>query len=69
MEYGRTLASMNLTGKLKIKQGTLEDVIVNEVTGNHYDLVAIAAEAYGDYVYRILQHLGDNQSAVLVVKP
>jgi len=68
-EYGQVLASVNVTGRVKIRQGVLEDVIVSELSERSYDMVAIAAEAYGDFVYRVLQRLNGNACAFLVIKP
>lgn len=68
-EYGQVLASVNINGRLKIRQGILEDAIVNELSERSYDMVAIAVEAYGDFVYRVLQRLNGNPCAFLIIKP
>jgi hypothetical protein len=67
--YGHILASVGIEGCLKIRQGSLAEVILEELQTQAYDIVAIAIEAYGDFVYRLLQQLSNNTSAFLLVKP
>lgn len=68
-EYGQVLASANIKGNLKIRQGLLESVIADEFKYHPYDLIAIAAKAYGDFVYRVMQNLSGISTAFLIVKP
>lgn len=69
VDFGHALASVNLDGQLKIRQGQLEAVIADELSACRYALIAIAAEAYGNFVHRVLQNLPDSPVALLVVKP
>jgi hypothetical protein len=68
-EYRRILAGLNILGRLKIRQGLLADVVADELTRNNYDLIAIAAEAYGDFVYRVMQRSTNDARWFLIVKP
>jgi hypothetical protein len=68
-EFGQVLASVGLKGKLKIRQGLLDMVVMSEITAQPYDFVAIATEAYGDFVYRVLQRLPDISASFLIIKP
>lgn len=69
IEYGQVLASVNLNGQLKIRQGLLETTIADELGVCQYDLVAIATEAYGNFVNRVLHSFPDSPMALLIVKP
>lgn len=59
-------------GSLRLRQGTPEVEIAHEVHQNSYDLVAIATEAYGDFVHRVMECVDTDASfkgAIFVVKP
>jgi hypothetical protein len=68
----RRLAETGVQGALKLCQGTPEQCIAGEIATGTYDLFVIAAEAYGDFVQRILREI-DKQApgsdgSVLVIK-
>ncbi len=59
-------------GALRLRQGTPEAEIAHEVHQNSYDLVAIATEAYGDFVHRVMEAIDEGSGftgAVFIVKP
>jgi hypothetical protein len=62
-----------IKGQVRVRQGIPEMEIADEVALNRYSMIAIAAEANGDFVYRVLsaiqQTQTDSPSAILVVKP
>lgn len=68
-EYGQLLASMQIHGRRKLKQGPLDALIVSEIREGDYDLIAIAAEAYGDFVAQILGQVATSKADFLIVKP
>lgn len=69
VEYGQMLASMNLCGRIRMADRPLEEVTVQTLEAEAYDLVAIATENNGRFVQGILSRLNDNTSAFLVIKP
>ena len=68
-EFGQVLASVGISGHRKIRQGALETVIVDECASQSYDLMVMATEAYGAFVYRVVQSLTSSSTAFLIVKP
>ncbi|MFN8447398.1 MAG: hypothetical protein U0521_02060 [Anaerolineae bacterium] len=68
-ECRHTLSEMNITGRLKLRQETLLNAVRDELAEQPYDLVAIAAEAYGDFAYEVGTVVGAQTPAFLVVKP
>jgi nucleotide-binding universal stress UspA family protein len=62
-----------IAGQMRVRQGVPEAEIADEIARNRYSLIAIAAEAHGDFVFRVLsaiqQKQPDSTSAILVVKP
>jgi hypothetical protein len=62
-----------LPGFLKLRQGVLETQIADEIAGSEYDLIAIAAEARGDFVRQVLQEIEARtlhaDRPILVIKP
>ncbi|MCC6803386.1 MAG: hypothetical protein IT319_10910 [Anaerolineae bacterium] len=68
-ECRRTLSEMNIAGRLKLRQDTLLNAVREELAEKTYDLVAIAAEAYGDFAYEVGMVVGAQTPAFLVVKP
>lgn len=69
IEYGRMLASMNLSGRIKVADGSLEDALVGLVETEPFDMVVIATESNGKFVQSILERLSHNSTAFLVIKP
>lgn len=68
-EFGQILTGLNVEGRIKIMQGTLEEVMVSELADNNtYQLVAIAAKTYGSFVHNVLRQLENNHSIFLVIK-
>jgi hypothetical protein len=68
----RRLAEIGVEGTLKLCQSAPERCIAGEIATGDYDLFVIAAEAYGDFVQRILREI-DKQApgsdgSVLVIK-
>jgi len=68
-ECRQTLNAAGVTGRLKIREGALLAVIQEELAENCYDLIAIAAEAYGDFAYQVWQIIHSGGAAFLVIKP
>jgi hypothetical protein len=67
------LNEAGVRGYLKLRQGSPDRQIADEVAEGVYDLIAIAAEAHGDFVQQVLAevehralHVG---RPVLIVKP
>jgi hypothetical protein len=69
MECRRTLQEAGIRGRLKIRQDTLLNAIRAELGERPYDLVAIAAEAYGDFAQEVGALVWPQTSAFLVIKP
>jgi len=69
----RRLTEIGVEGTIKLRQGTPEEQIALEVAQGDYDLITIAAEAYGDFVQRVLQQIDrrvpNHEQPVLVIKP
>jgi hypothetical protein len=67
------LSDYSVRGYSKILEGVVEQVIIDEITHQNYDLVAVAAEAYGNFVSRVLLGIQKRHSytirAFLVIKP
>jgi len=70
------LNEAHIPGQLKLRQGVTlnpEDEIATEASQDQYDLIAIAAEAYGDFVYNVLtsiqEHASVKRCPLLIVKP
>jgi hypothetical protein len=68
-ECRRTLSDMGIAGRLKIRQQELLGAIQDELTGRPYDLVAMAAEAYGDFAHQVGEIVRSHTPAFLVIKP
>ena len=68
-ECRRTLSEMGIAGRLKIRQQTLLSAIQDELAERPYDLVAIAAEAYGDFAHQVSEIVRLHTPAFLVIKP
>ncbi len=68
-ECRRSLSDMGIAGRLKIRQQTLLSAIQAELSERPYDLVAIAAEAYGDFVHQVGEIVHLHTPAFLVIKP
>ena len=58
---------------LKFRQGNAIQQVVEEVTGDTYDVLALAAEAEGDFVGRVItavtQHNAHNDRPIFILKP
>jgi nucleotide-binding universal stress UspA family protein len=63
------LTEAGIKGYLKLRQGTSEQQIAEEVAQGQYDLITIAAEAHGDFVHRVLRQIETSSAPVLVIKP
>lgn len=68
-ECRRFLNEAGIMGRLKIRQGEPLVAIRDELNDQHYDLVAIAAEAYGDFAQQVGEIVRTTPAAFLVVKP
>lgn len=68
-ECRRRLNAAGVGGKLKIRQGELLTAISEEVHEHSYDLVGIAAEAYGDFAQQVSERVRYFPAAFLVIKP
>lgn len=67
----RALSRAGIAGELRIRQGELETEIAGEVAG--HSMIAIAAEAHGSVVYRVLSEIEKryptSAAPMLVIKP
>ncbi len=68
-ECRRKLRDAGVGGRLKIRQETLLNAVRAELAERRYDLVAIAAEAYGDFAQEVGALVWSQTSAFLVIKP
>jgi hypothetical protein len=68
-ECRRRLSGANVAGRLKLRQGELLVAIRDELAERPYDLVAIAAEAYGDFAQQVSELVQESSPAFLVIKP
>jgi nucleotide-binding universal stress UspA family protein len=68
-ECRRTLAEAGITGRLKIRQEMLLSAVEHQLAEQRYDLVAMAAEAYGDFAHQIWKIVRAQTPAVLIIKP
>lgn len=57
----RRLHMENVPVNLKFRQGDAVQQVVAEVTGDHYDLLAIAAEADGEFVSQVITAVDQKQ--------
>jgi hypothetical protein len=69
----RRLNEAGVQGYLKLRQGHSERQIADEMAEGSYDLIAIAAEAHGDFVQQVLSEVEGraphSNRPVLVIKP
>lgn len=68
-ECRRRLTELGINGRLKIRQQPLLTAIHDELAERSYDLVAIAAEAYGDFAQQVGDAIRSQTPAFLVIKP
>lgn len=68
-ECRRTLAEAGIAGQLKIRQETLLAAVEHQLHDHRYDLVAMAAEAYGDFAHQIWNIVRGQSPAFLIIKP
>ena len=73
MSCTQRLAAAGIKGQLKLCQGSPEQAIASEASQGEYDLIALAAEAHGNFVQRVLSQIealpANNQQSILVIKP
>lgn len=68
-ECGQVLSSLNVPGRIKVKHGTLEGTVKEELSREPtYDLIVVTVESYGGFALHMLEHMR-RRCAVLVVKP
>jgi nucleotide-binding universal stress UspA family protein len=63
------LAGAGIRGQLKIRQESLSDAVKHELEEQAFSLVAIAAEAHGDFAQQVWRITKSRTDAFLVVKP
>ena len=67
------LAAQGVPVDLKYRRGSAVGQVADEVTGNPYDLLLLAAEAKGDFVARVItavdQRQAHDQRPIFVLKP
>jgi hypothetical protein len=67
------LQTEGITVNLKYRRGNAIQQVVEEVTGNTYDLLVLAAEAEGDFVSQVItavnQHNAHYNRPIFVLKP
>ena len=68
-ECRRILYSAGMRGRLKIRQETPLNALRDELSERPYDLVAVAAEAYGDFAQQVGEIVCATTAAFLVIKP
>ncbi len=68
-ECRRQLLDAGIEGRLKLRQEALLTAIRSEVSEHRYNLVALAAEAYGDFALQVAELVRTQTPAFLVIKP
>lgn len=68
-ECRQRLSEAQVAGSLKLRQGELLTAVRDELAERPYDLVAIAAEAYGDFAQQVGELVRVSVPAFLVIKP
>lgn len=72
-ECARQIDEAGVQGYLKLRQGPPHRQIADEIAEGSYDLIAIAAEAHGDFVQEVLREVENRalhiERPVLVIKP
>jgi nucleotide-binding universal stress UspA family protein len=73
MACSQRLVAAGVAGNLKLRQGSPRDQIASEAADGDYDMIAIAAEAHGDFVQEVLTHLETicfcPDASIMVLKP
>jgi hypothetical protein len=69
LECRRMLTDSGIVGCLKLRQHTLLGAIQDELEASSYDLVAMAAEAYGDFAFQVWELIRSKTAAFLLIKP
>lgn len=67
--YGDLLSASGVGGRLKIRQQALTEAVLTETAGLTYNFLAVAVEAYGDFVAALIPRLSPQISFVLIIKP
>lgn len=64
------LHAMDVQGEVHVRQGAFVNIIQAELAHHQYDLVAVAANAYGEIVEMLIQAIREyHLPAVIVIKP
>lgn len=61
------LEEHTIVGRLRLKQGPFSEAIETELAGQAYDLVALAADAFGETVENLIRIISTHQVAVIMV--
>jgi hypothetical protein len=69
MECRRMLTDSGIGGCLKLRQQTLLGAIQDELEVASYDLIAMAAEAYGEFAFQVWELIRSKSAAFLLIKP
>jgi nucleotide-binding universal stress UspA family protein len=73
MACSQRLVAAGVAGNLKLRQGSPRDQIASEAADGDYDMIAIAAEAHGDFVQEVLTQLETTcfcpDASIMVLKP
>lgn len=67
-EIRGALAAAGIEGRFIVQQADLETAVVEALNGGAYDVIAIAVEAYGDFVLRVMAQTPAARAAYLLIK-
>jgi hypothetical protein len=64
----RAFTDLGVTGRLRVHEGTLGEVILAETAASSYDLLVMAAEASGEFAADIFNRMWDRLGGALLIK-
>jgi hypothetical protein len=67
-ELRRALVDLGVAGRLHVREGTLAEVMIAEITETPYDLLVMAAEASGTFAAEVFERLWSRLGGALLIK-
>lgn len=67
-ELRRELVDLGTSGRLHVREGTLAEVMIAEITETPYDLLVMAAEASGTFAAEVFERLWARLGGALLIK-
>lgn len=67
-ELRRALVDLDVAGRLHVREGTLAEVMIAEITETPYDLLVMAAEASGTFAAEVFERLWSRLGGALLIK-